>query len=125
MDKELTEATKYLQECRKRYGSDDLRTKSAFAARKAELQATTKPLPGIWYLSFANETTFLGGMFLYATSTIDAVQRAHDMGMNPGGEVLACPPNESTAETPDRFMDRLMSKAELEEMSAQASAGNN
>lgn len=125
MHDELTEAMKHLQACRKEYGPDDPRTHAAFEARVAEMESETKPMPGIWYMSFANETAFVGGLFLFATSTHDAVKRSHAMGQNPGGAVVSCPPNEGTALIPERFINRLMSRADLEEMDLQMQAENN
>ncbi len=110
----MTEATKYLRHCRKEYGPDDLRTKAAFAARAAEVESEEVPQPGIWYLSFAGEK-FLGAAFVSDVHSVtSAVKRAHDLGINPGGEVLCCPPNFMTASLPDRWKNRLLSRSDLD-----------
>lgn len=73
----MTGAMKYLRECREKYGPDDPRTKAAFAARAAEYEAGQEKKPGVWYVSFANEDQFLGGVFVYEESMTGAIQKAH------------------------------------------------
>ncbi len=116
MEESDTEAAKYLRNCREQYGVDDLRTQAAFAIRVAELEKETVPLPGVWYLSFANEEEFLCGVFIQAHSITSAIQKAHQLGINPGGSVLTCPPNSGTATIPQRFQDKLLSRKELESL---------
>jgi hypothetical protein len=44
-----------------------------------------------WYLSFADETGFLGACIVPAEDMIGAVTMAHVLGCNPGGEVAGAP----------------------------------
>ena len=46
---------------------------------------------GWFYLSFAAEDGFLGAIIVWAHGILTAVERASDLGMNPGGDVLCCP----------------------------------
>lgn len=69
---------------------------------------------GLWYLSFANETGFLGGCFVEAKGASTATHRAHQLGINPGGEVLA---RESDPEkVPVDVRNRLLTKDQLTEV---------
>ena len=43
---------------------------------------------GLWYLSYASETDFLGGCYLLAFGPVSAVMRVQAEGFNPGGEVM-------------------------------------
>jgi len=47
-----------------------------------------KPL---FYLSFASEAGFLGVAIVEADDFLDAVKCAHELGINPGGQVLGFP----------------------------------
>lgn len=44
--------------------------------------------PGYWWLSFADDSGFLGACIVYGDDAIDAVRMSHDAKCNPGGEVL-------------------------------------
>jgi len=80
--------------------------------------------PGWWWLSFADGSRptgqqFLGVAVVRAAGFGLAVMRAHELGINPGGEVCgdvipaACPP-------PDEMLDRLVTdKARIEELEKQ------
>ncbi len=112
----MTEAQKYLHHCRKEFGHDHERTRAAFAAVLAE---TNEPkLPGIWYLSFASKK-FLGAAFVEADTMMEAIGKAHALGINPGGEVLAMPPTDGTAKVPTKYRHRLLSKAVLDQIDAE------
>jgi DNA-binding XRE family transcriptional regulator len=52
-------------------------------------RADTSPQKWWWWLSFCEATAcrFLGAMFVEATNTVTALERASALGMNPGGEV--------------------------------------
>jgi hypothetical protein len=83
-------------------------------ARALQLEINEMSNPanaGVYYLSFATEGEFLGGVFIEAHGIITATEKAHELGINPGGEV-ACwgpvPPPVASA------MDRLLSKEEVE-----------
>lgn len=86
----------------------------AMRARAAQLainELSNSLNEGVYYLSFASEAGFLGGAFVHAHGIITAVDRANDLGINPGGEVLCwgpIPPPESD------LMDRLLSKQEID-----------
>jgi hypothetical protein len=43
-----------------------------------------------FYLSFADDSGFLGGVILQADDFLSAVMEASVRGINPGGEVLGC-----------------------------------
>ncbi len=40
------------------------------------------------WLSFANKNGWLGGCFIQSDSEIEAVNKSHKLGINPGGQVL-------------------------------------
>ncbi len=66
---------------------------------------------GIYYLSFADESGFLGGVFTEAHGIITATDKTNDLGINPGGEVMCwgpIPPPE------DHYLDRLLTKDEID-----------
>lgn len=71
---------------------DDKERKRRFrAALDAEI---AQGYLGLWWLSFADPkkpsgNTFLGVVILEAFGGADAIQRSHEMGLNPGGEVQA------------------------------------
>lgn len=87
------------------------------AMRAAELMADEQadPHEGIYYLSFASETGFLGGAFVVAIGPISAIAKTHDLGFNPGGEVMVIGPTELEASlVPDRLRNRLLTQEEVE-----------
>ncbi len=113
-----TAAQRHLKACRAKYGNDDLRTIAAFHAARAERDEFEKkhPMKGCWYLSFSKtkaEGGFLGGVFVDAMGISDAIAKTHRLGINPGGEVLSCPPNQATAMLGKQWKNRLLSKADL------------
>jgi hypothetical protein len=80
----------------------------------AEERKAANGLTGFWYLSFASPTKFNGGVIVRAFGFVHACQRARDLQINPGGEVrgVPCPPQQVP---PPKYLDRLLSRAELEE----------
>jgi hypothetical protein len=73
----------------------------------------------MWWLSFADPdrpegTQFLGAAIVRAMSFLEAVQVAHHLGINSGGEVqsLQIPPE---MKIPEKWIERLLTKAECEE----------
>ncbi len=67
-----------------------------------------------WWLSFATETEFLGGVFLQAKGMVDAVAKSHRLGLNPGGSVMTVSvPDGKTP--PEHLINRLLTKEEAEE----------
>lgn len=76
----------------------------------------------IWYLSFAGDDRWLGCIHTEAPTFIEAVERTHLLGINPGGEVMgyditrALASNPSSAEEVRRNLDILLSRAETERL---------
>jgi hypothetical protein len=64
------------------------------------------------YLSFADKTGFLGGAFIPQTDIIEATHEAWQLGINPGGEVLAVGP---IMLPPPEWVGRLLTKEEIAE----------
>jgi hypothetical protein len=66
-----------------------------------------------FYLSFATKEGWRGAAIVQAPSMIAAVRRAHDLRINPGGEVLLgeLPPD---MVPPKEWRERLLTKLELE-----------
>nr|ABU51093.1 BpiB02 [uncultured organism Bio4] len=76
----------------------------------------------LFYMSFADGSKpkgqqFLGGLFIQAKSFTGAIRASHQQGLNPGGEVQA-----AVVQRPveSKWIGRLMSRAELEEMDREA-----
>jgi hypothetical protein len=63
-----------------------------------------------WYLSFVGEGGFLGAALVRARGMTSALQRAHRLGINPGGRVKAWNVGEETGGLP---VDRLLSREDL------------
>lgn len=67
-----------------------------------------------WYLSFAGEEGFRGVVIQIARGYAHAIQRAHELGINPGGEVQGIPiPPKELDKVPPEFMDRLLSREDI------------
>lgn len=65
---------------------------------------------GWWYLSFATDEGFRGGVVVEAHDVISAVQEAWRKKINPGGQVLGAPiPSDKLPAEP--FRNRLLDKA--------------
>lgn len=80
-----------------------------------------------WWLSFADGARPRGEQFLGCVITAgagfrDAVERARELGCNPGGEVQGCelPDNIRIA---SRWVDRLLSRQECDQVSAEFCRG--
>lgn len=70
-----------------------------------------------WYwLSFAGEDGFLGGIVLQGYGPLDAVARSHESQQNPGGEVAILPLGVEDLDTPAEWKNRLLSKEEMEKL---------
>jgi hypothetical protein len=63
-----------------------------------------------FWLSFADEDGFKGGCFVLAPGFASAVERARDLGLNPGGEVVGTP----IKAPPLELQNRLLSESDLE-----------
>jgi hypothetical protein len=75
-----------------------------------------------WWLSFADGrlpagSQFLGVAIVKAPGLSWATRRTHELGINPGGEVVALQ-FPDWASPPDGFTDRLLTRAEAESMEA-------
>lgn len=64
-----------------------------------------------WYLSFGDETGFLGGCVVRAQGGQSAIRRSHQLGINPGGSVMIVRVGDDKGPLP---ADRLLSAADLE-----------
>lgn len=68
------------------------------------------------YLSFADETGFLGGVFVPAVDVVEAAQMAWDLGINPGGEVMGIGPGPLPG---PEWVGRLLSQEDIDEFDRQ------
>lgn len=67
------------------------------------------------YLSFANDERLLGAILMRGTDLVEMVKRAHRLGVNPGGQVLAVVvPDELAVKIGPESLDRLLSIDEIE-----------
>lgn len=84
-----------------------------FQARLLQLTLNELAEPenkGIYYLSFADDEGFLGGVFTEAHGIITAIERVNELGINPGGEVMCFGPGPMPN---PGCLDRLLSKDEI------------
>jgi hypothetical protein len=85
-------------------------------ARKAQLLTDELGQPPRWfYLSFATEHKFLGAVVVEAIGPMHALQRVHELGLNPGGQVLTFEVPDG-APLPDAAKNRLLSKEDLDRL---------
>lgn len=87
-------------------------------ARRDKLLAEEAQQPeSWWWLSFAGEEGFRGAILTRARGMISAIQKTHEIGINPGGEVKCFPiPHEAEADHPwEQFANRLLSKEEIDQ----------
>lgn len=71
-----------------------------------------------YYLSFADEEQFLGGLYIQAFGVLSATTTAAVTGMNPGGEVAAwgpIPDWQMDLHVPEEKRMRLLTKDEINE----------
>jgi len=82
-----------------------------------------------WWLSFADGTLprgsqFLGGVLIEAESFVDAIERSHALGINPGGEVKGAgpswPADEVGMEAFEKYKNRLLTKEDAKEFDLKA-----
>ncbi len=109
----MHDLAKELRDARDRFGVNSPEAKAAFAARWNEVLDSEPLQPRVWFLSFASGEDFLGGVFVEANSMSDAIRKTHEIGVNPGGEVLSFSPSENTARVPVSMHNRLLSKQEI------------
>jgi len=87
----------------------------AKGVRRAAIIAEEHRHAACWhYLSFADETSFLGGVIVRSYGFLTAIQRATDLGINPGGEVMCTPiPRKDLWRVPPDLRNRLLSEDEV------------
>lgn len=66
-----------------------------------------------WYLSFADDEGFRGAVVVLGRDLVDAVERSHILGINPGGQVLGV--NITDISQCNLPMDRLLSPQDIGE----------
>lgn len=66
-----------------------------------------------WYLSFASEAAFLGGVIVEAASKVGAVRQASRLGINPGGEALVMAISDDDPLPAPEFRNRLLTVEDL------------
>jgi hypothetical protein len=64
------------------------------------------------YLSFADETGFLGAAFIREQDIVSAVKEAWRLGINPGGEVMGLGPGSLP---PAEWVGRLLTREQIAE----------
>jgi hypothetical protein len=85
-------------------------------ARADELLLEESQRPEMWWwLSFADDEGFLGGVLTRARGFLSAVQKARNLGINPGGEVQGIEIPEDVPESHKSYADQLLSKQDIEE----------
>lgn len=67
----------------------------------------------IFYLSFADEQGFRGGLIIAGSDFLHAVANARVLGLNPGGEVAGKDITDFP-EPPAEFVGRLLSREDIE-----------
>jgi hypothetical protein len=89
----------------------------AKGARRAAIIAEEHRHAARWhYLSFADDTAFLGGVIVRSYGFLTAIQRATDLGINPGGEVMQTPiPRKDLWRVPKELRNRLLSEDEVQD----------
>lgn len=81
-------------------------------ARVAKILAEELERPKRWhYFSFAAEK-FYGGLIIECHGLTDGIMKAHRMGVNPGGEVIAVPVPAGQL-PPAKYRNRLLSKSDI------------
>lgn len=62
-----------------------------------------------YYLSFADDGGFLGGVIVGSCGFLTAIQRATELGINPGGEVMCTPiPRKDLCRVPPDLRNQLL-----------------
>jgi hypothetical protein len=105
-------AAEYRQ-ARDLYGPDDPRTEAAFDARLAELRASEPDDPGLYMVSFADETGHLGTAIVFAMNPIEAWLVTHTLDINPGGEVAVTPHALPVGAIDPKYCGRLLQRDEI------------
>jgi hypothetical protein len=89
----------------------------ARGARRAAIIAEEHRHAARWhYLSFADGSGFRGGAIVPSYGFLTAIQRATDLGVNPGGEVMCTPlTRKDLLRVPAELRNRLLSEDEIRE----------
>jgi hypothetical protein len=82
------------------------------ALRAAE-ERQTEP-EAWWYLSFATEDEFVGGIIARGCGPVTARMRVAELGLAPRGEMLAMPVERDGVAFDASYVDRLLSADELQ-----------
>lgn len=87
--------------------------------RNAELIAAERERAGdkttFWYLSYSGESVFNGGVIVRAFGFVHACQRARDLRINPGGEIMGLPIPADRVPA-GKYLDKLLTLADLLEI---------
>ena len=75
----------------------------------------TGRLDGLWWLSFA-DGSFLGACIVRAKGPASAAVRARELGIHPGGQVVAVGPMAPEMPILDGWTDRLLTRTETDEL---------
>lgn len=75
----------------------------------------------IHYLSFADDTGWLGAIHVQADTFIEAVTKTHLLGINPGGEVMGTEIPEEALKTPEgqrilQVLDQFLTREAMEKL---------
>ena len=65
------------------------------------------------YLSFAGDEGFRGACMVHGANIDEAILRASELGINPGGEVVSCPIDDLELFVPEKWRDRLLTKQDV------------
>lgn len=70
-----------------------------------------------WYFSFADDSGFLGGIFLRCRDMKEGIIMAHRLGINPGGEAVGAPvPERQQRDVTEEAAGKLLSMADLDRL---------
>jgi threonine dehydrogenase-like Zn-dependent dehydrogenase len=84
------------------------------AMRMVEEEVFKNPR-GLWYLSYADDDGFRGGLYLEAHGPASAALRANMEKLSPGGEVMVIGPVPADKIPPQNFWNRLLTREELQQ----------
>jgi hypothetical protein len=79
----------------------------------------------LWYVSFANDEGFLGGVFTEAGTSEGAYFKVTLKKLNPGGEVLIIPVQAEEAWRIEGVLDRLLTREEILSIDSKTPPDNN
>jgi hypothetical protein len=92
------------------------------ARAMANIASRTKRPETAFWISFA-EDGFRGAIIIHSEDFSTAIVESHAMGINPGGQVMAIPIDPVVSSLiPERWKNRLLSKAECVEFDKELTA---